>query len=448
MGKTPTTSLSYSPAPPTPNPRHLDVSRLVTLPPPYPRHHPAVNNNHPDLTAIRTSVRALSDFTEVEATKQRFVVTEKQMLEAETAAASKRRQSLRTNIQREIEAGSMSYADAAKAEADFTHSEADATKQSSKASFELFQTSVVAPLNDLLMERVHRSSTLFSQLRSQLFVDAQATDPNATQEEGDEQPELLEKLTLLKWIFEAREQLHREIYDILSDRNDRYRDMVIIPYRLSGNMDKVANAERFFADDAAKRQLEYDNDVLARTTEFMDIVETNVVQGVEVQLSAFWDIAPSLRSLAEKIPRVITDEFRVQIPGDEYDENPGYYEHPLQYLYSLLEHGQKSTYQFIESQINLLCLLHEVKSAVTAASCRARETERIKNGEEKDIVAAEARSKKESEDLKLTDDLKEKVRCVEELWESALGGEIEGVKGRVKEFLVREGGWEGMEEGA
>jgi len=37
--------------------------------------------------------------------------------------------------------------------------------------------------------------------------------------------------------------------------------------------------------------------------------------------------------------------------------------------------------------------------------------------------------------------LKEKVRCVEELWSSGLGTELKGVKERIVTFLVEQGGW-------
>lgn len=353
---------------------------------------------------------------------------------------------MRSSIQRSIESGSMTYASAAQVEADFTASEAEKTKEASKLSFELFQAQVVIPLNDLLMDRVHRSTELFTQLRSKLFVDAQEQSPNLTQEEGDEQPELLEKLTLLKWIFEARESLHRELFDLLSDRNDRYKEMVITPYRLASNTAKIENAETFFAEDAGKRKLAFEQEVLKRTEEFLDIIEENVVRGVEVQLSAFWDIAPNLRSITDKIPpSPMLKTFHIQIPNSEYEENPSYYEYPLQYLYSLLRHCEKSTYQFIESQTNLLCLLHEVKSGVTVANCRLMRTQRVQQGEDAALVDAELGEVEKDEGGRLTDDLKEKVRCVEELWSSALGEELSGVKERIARFLVERGGWEDEE---
>ncbi|CAG8956444.1 hypothetical protein HYFRA_00003828 [Hymenoscyphus fraxineus] len=435
---------TFSPAILTPNPNHLDVSRLVTLPPPYPRHHPAVNNNHPDLTSIRTTVRTLSDFTEVEATKTRFLQSSAQIRVDNATATSKRRNSLRSNIQREIASGTMSYADAASLEQTAAQTEQDRQKEASKAEFELFQSQVVMPLNDLLMDRVVRATELFEKLRSKLFVDAQEQSPNYPQEEGDEQPELLEKLTLLKWIFEAREGLQKELFDLLSDRNDRYRDMVIMPYRLSGNTAKVTHAEEFFSSDALKRKLEFQEQVLKRSEEFMDIIEENVVRGVEVQLSAFWDIAPNLARICDRIPEneASLKDFHIQIPPQEYEENLSYYDFPMLYLYSLLGHCEKSTYQFIESQTNLLCLLHEVKSGVAGANCRLMKEQRVVQGEDQSKVEEELREVEREEEGRLTDDLKEKVRCVEELWGSALGDQVKGVRGRIKGFLIREGGWD------
>ncbi|KAK2597919.1 hypothetical protein N8I77_012671 [Diaporthe amygdali] len=443
--------------PNTPNPNYTDISRLITLPPPYPRHHPAVNNNHPDLTDIRASVRALSDLAEVEATKDRFNRDSRTLREEGEVAANKRRQALRANLQQEVGLGRMTYNEAAAIDADSNESEKQATKDLEKKDFDRFQTAVVVPLNDLLTSRITKATQLFDELRSRLFVETQEPNPNMPQEEGDEHPELLEKLTLLKWIFEARELLHRAVYDLLSDRNDRYREMVIMPYRLAGNEEKMAHASAFFAEDAGKRALAFASEVLQRTSEFHDVVEKNVVRGVEVQLSAFWDIAPPLCRLLDRVPLgpgpggVVDDDeaaewdgrtladFRIQIPQAEIVENPSYVDHPLQYFFSLLLHSEKSTYQFIESQTNLFCLLHEVKEAVVAAQARVME----EDGRSKD----EIEGMKRHEGRRLTNDLQEKVRTVQEQWKSALGDRVTHVKERVGGWLLETGGWdESLEE--
>ncbi|SPQ23287.1 c8863993-2c4a-42fc-b28b-7164c0d5ba6c [Thermothielavioides terrestris] len=433
-------SSSVPSAPTTPNPDHLDVSRLVTLPPPYPRHHPAVNNNHPELAQTRSAVRAISDMSEIDGIKERFKQGSAQLRAEAADTAKKRRQALRQHLQEEIASGAIGYAEAAAIEADAKAEEHAALKELEKKDFETFQTAVVMPVNEILQTRIGKATELFSSLRSRLFDETHESNPNLPQEEGDEQPELLEKLTLLKWIFEAREALHRGLYDLLTDRNDRYRDMVLVPYRLAGQADKVASAEAFFAEDGAQRALAFAEEALRRTQEFRDVVEETVARGVEVQLNAFWDIAPPLKRLLDKIPAGDLDGFSVQIPAAEYAENPAYHDHPLQYLFSLLLHAEKSTYQFIESQTNLLCLLHEVREACVSARARVMEADGRDPARIEEMKAEEGR--------RLTDDLKEKVRVVQDQWNSALGETVGSVKERVGGWLLETGGWdESFEEG-
>ncbi|KAK4147403.1 uncharacterized protein C8A04DRAFT_8956 [Dichotomopilus funicola] len=438
-------SFASSSAPTTPNPNHLDVSRLVTLPPPYPRHHPAVNNNHPELAQTRGEVRVISDMGEIDSLKEQFKQTTAKMRSDAADAAKQRGQALRQHLQQQISSGAMGYAEAAAMEASAKTDEHTAQKDLEKKTFDTFQTAVVMPVNEILQSRITNATALFQSLRSRLFDETHESNPNLPQEEGDEQPELLEKLTLLKWIFEARESLHRCLYDLLSDRNDRYRDMVLLPYRLAGDaaqQDKLTSAEAFFVQDAAKRALAFAEESLQRTQEFRDVVEETVGRGVEVQLNAFWDIAPDLKRVLDKIPTgdVSLEEFQVQIPAAEYAENPSYLEHPLQYLFSLLLHAEKSTYQFIESQTNLLCLLHEVKEACVLARAKVMEMERDPKEEVEKMKAAEGR--------RLTEDLKERVRVVQDQWRSALGETVGHVKERVGGWLLETGGWdESFEEG-
>ncbi|CRK12641.1 hypothetical protein BN1708_017156, partial [Verticillium longisporum] len=119
----------------------------------------------------------------------------------------------------------MSFAEASAIEQDSNESEREGLKDLEKADFEHFQSQVVIPLNELLTGRIAKANALFDGLASRLFDDVESA-ADMPQEEGDDKPELLEKLTLLKWIFEASEVLHRANYDLLSDRNDRYRDVV------------------------------------------------------------------------------------------------------------------------------------------------------------------------------------------------------------------------------
>lgn len=426
------------------DPRKLDVSRLVTLPPPYPRHHPAVNNHHPDLASLRTAVRGLSDMHPISEAKQAF---DNERGDGKTEQ-EKQRQKRLDEVRHLVDNGRMSYAEAAKVEEAERHKTAEALK----AELDAFQAEVLKPLQALLSQRIVTATASFEELKAQLI------EVNPV-EEGDEKPELLEKLTLLKWLFEAGEQLHRELYELSSAGNERYHKVVAAPYN---DQEKLREVHAFFEKDERERRVRFEKEALARLEAFMEIVEGSVTKGVEVQLSTFWDIAPPL---VEVIQRVNVES------GVQADAE---YEFSQQYLWEVLSHAEKSAYQFIESQINLLCLLHEVKSAMTKQACKVMVAERRMAGQAPSSRAA-ARDQLSSsnadadnndeggrddddddddymadtlraEEERLTADLKEKVRTVEKQWHEAMGQVVEPLKARVREWLQAHGGWELCEE--
>ena len=427
--------------PNTPESYKLDISRLVTLPPPYPRHHPAVNNNHPELASIRTNLRLLNDREGLEHIKQSYRERLADTSRRERDAIENRRLHLRSRIQDQIREGIMSFAQAAKAEADFEASESRGSSERAQADYQIFEKEVFNPLHALYSENILKATTSIDHLKSSLFKDAQSSDPTTTQVEGDEQPELLEKLTLLKWFFEVREQLHVEFFELEGERSEQYKNVVVVPYRLASNEEKVHEAEQFFYNDRRERKLDFEKQTICRFEEFLSAIEENVTRGVEDQLSAFWDIAPGLLATVQKVPQDLAG-LDVLIPSQEYVENPSYYKFPTQYLYSLLAHAEKSTYQFIESQTNLLCLLHEVKNCVMIAGSRLLEMQRQLEGEDYGSVDREMKAVRNLEERRLTDDLKEKVALVEGQWGEALGKGLEDCKDRVKLFLAEQGGWD------
>lgn len=427
--------------PSKPDPRKLDVSRLVTLPPSYPRHHPAVNNSHPDLTTIRTSLRTISNLEHVKNTKETFAAKIEARKEQENSSMSERRAELRYNIQDNVRTGVMTFADAAKAEAEFDAREHQRAQNVVQWVFDIFQTEVANPLHAMFCERITKVTASMEHIKGRLSSEAQETNPNQTQEEGDEKPELLEMLTLLKWLFEAREQLHKELYDLEDERNDLYRDIIVLPYVQLKNDQKVKEAISFFQRDAQDRKVAFEKDVQKRYEDLMTVIEQNVTRGVEAQLSAFWDIAPGLLAIVQQVPQRL-QRFEVLVPQQEYEETPSYHDYPLQYLYSVLAHAGRSAYQFIESQINLLCLLHEVKTGVMTAGSRLLETQRLLEGEDLAGVDREMKAIRVDEERRLTDDLKEKVGLVESQWNEALGQGLEETKMRVEDYLTEQGGWD------
>ncbi|EER23539.1 hypothetical protein CPC735_049090 [Coccidioides posadasii C735 delta SOWgp] len=421
----------------------LDISRLITLPPPYPRHYPGVNNNHPDLGFYRTTVRSVTELSELREAYQNHETKFQKLREDHQRKVKEERQDFRFRVNQAIEEGTISYADAADAEAGRKAKENEAEKKLAQKEFDSYQEEVLRPMQSVLKDRIGAVSACLNELQEKLFDSTNDESPNQTQEEGDERPELLEKLTQLKWLFEAREQLHREEYDLLSKCNEKFRAVVSLPYKQSNNREKLKETDNFFIQDGQNREATFASETLQRFENFMSVIEANVSRGVETQLGAFWDIAPSLLALVQKIPDDLGG-FSVKIPQKEYKENPSYYQYPLQYLYTLVSHAEKATYQFIESQTNLLCLLHEVKSGLVSSNCKSMEIQRINSGEPAEIVTSEMQESLAEEERILTADLKEKVGMVEGQWHEALGSQLENVKGRVQKWLEEEGGWEGI----
>ncbi|QIW99196.1 hypothetical protein AMS68_004714 [Peltaster fructicola] len=407
--------------PHTNTPDQMDLSRLVTLPPPYPRHHPAINNNHPSLAGLRNEHRQLANNEEVQRIRDAFIDQDWARRRAHQEEAKKRRTKMRQSTQEKLNEGDITFAEAAQAEAKFEEDEVERSKTNARALFDAFEASVSHPLNTLITKKLADAEKCMMDLQSALARNNESSDPNRAQEEGDEHPERLEKLTLLRWLFDAREVLHKEMFDLHAQRAEKY--------------------------DGRQRTITFYKESLKRCELFLAQIEGNVNSGVEDQVSAFWDIAPALKELVQQIPGVIEDgeehlqlldHFRFFVPPQEIQENPAYRRYPGQYLYSVLSHAEKSTYQFIESQVNLWCMLHAVREMTAEASLKVIELE-TGNGAE---LAGEISQAKSAEERRMTADLQEKVGEVERQWKEALGTQLEDVRAGVKQWLEATGGWE------
>lgn len=420
----------------------LDISRFITLPPPYPRHYPAVNNNHPTLSSYRNAVRKLSDLSEIDQLRTRHSLRVETLREEHKQKIAESQKAFKTNIQVQVAEGSITYAEAAEAEAALRIEEHAAEKACLQAEFDALQNMVVNPMHDMLNDRASQLTTHINELSEKLVAEMHALDLDRPQQEGDAMPETLEYLTQLKWLFDSRENIHKEIFHLLNQRNDKYKAIVLLPYHQAGNVDKIRDTEDFFARDSLQRRKEFEEESLKRYQAFVQLVAENVGQEVELQSSAFWDIAPGLLDLVQRIPGEMDHLSPIAIPEAEYSENPVYHEYPQQYLYSLLDHAEKSTYQFIESQINLHCLLHEVKGALLMAECRVAEAGRARDELDGPVSGTDPKELRRERAESATAELKQQVTMIEEQWLDALGNALQSKKRQVRSFLEAVGGWD------
>jgi hypothetical protein len=434
-----------------PNSALLDISRFITLPPPYPRHYPAVNNCHPDLANYRLTVRSLSDLSEVKNRKARHLLQAEALRKEHKQKTAEARQQFKTSIQTQVMEGTITYAEAAEAEEALRQDEFQAEKEMLQGDFDTLQDVVIKPLHDLLSDRLVQLSSNIGELTEKLRAEAAHASRDRPQQEGDDTPELLEYLTQLKWLFETREQTHKEVFDLLTERNEKYKEIVLLPYRQANNSEKVRDTESFFSQDRIDRHKAHCVEALIRHKEFHETIEEHVTMGVQLQSSAFWDIAPSLLEVLQKMPDNIDELKHIAIPENEYLENPSYFRFPQQYLYTLLDHAEKSTYQFIEGQVNLHCLLHEVKSSLLLSQCREMEcksnTAAILQSPKTGTSPNTAQYRSKEEAL-LTNELKQKVGITDQQWLEGLGSKLQDMRERVKKYLEEQGVWEEMMEHA
>lgn len=431
------------------SPQAVDISRFITLPPPYPRHYPAVNNSHPKLAASRNLVRTLSDLTELEDRRSRHNVSVEALRVEQKRKVREAQHTFKANIHAQIAEGSITYAEAAEAEQALKLEENRQEKVCLQAEFDTLQDVMINPMHDMLNARVEQLNAGIVELTEKLVAETQAQNLDRPQQEGDAMPEILEYLTQLKWLFETREHAHQEIFNLLSDRNEKYKAIVLLPYHQVSHLEKIRDTEEFFHRDSLQRKRLFRDESVARYQTLCQLVSQHVAQEVELQSSAFWDIAPSILDLIQRLPDGDIPAGALVIPQAEYEENPSYVEFPQQYLYTLLDHAEKSTYQFIESQINLNCLLHEVKLGVLKARCRAAEASRAQNDiNNPDLPTEDPRETRDKEEAEATAELKQQVTMIEEQWLESLGSALSGKKAQVKDDLEVLGGWDELIQAA
>ncbi|KAL7266400.1 hypothetical protein RUND412_011055 [Rhizina undulata] len=380
----------------------LDIAPLLTLVP-GPKEYPAVNNAHPTLAVFRNLVRTLNDLTPMTTLKSNFTTNSNAAKESASLESLKRRNAHLESVSRLLREGKIGYDQLNALNSRLECRENEFLLQVLRREFEQYQKEVVDPAHTDLTERINAASAAYADLEREI-VESQRNPPRREQE-GEEVPELLEKLTCLKWLFEVREQLHREIFELLSDRNSRYRTLVLTPHFQAQQAEKIREKSLLLDRESAGFKLTTARESLKRYKAFLNTIEANVTKGVEAQMSSFWDMAPLLSECCEKIPNDLTNVVPL-VPPEEFHDNPQWLRQPLGYLEAKLSAAEKGSWGFVEVQTNLLCLLHEVKTACAGARWRLVEAEGDVEGREDAGFKEECDRGRQEEEGKLTEDLK------------------------------------------
>lgn len=401
----------------------LDIAPLLTLLPTWPREHPAVNNSHPRLDVFRDLVRTLNDLSQLSALQAQFREEAEQAQEAHGTQSQRRRISQAERIQGLYSRGDLHYDEMERLNLDFEREESRMRQEAAEAEFKAFDGDVVTPAHRDLHERITAATAAYADLVT--LVKARSPGRAGADSDADAQPELLEYLTALKWIFDVRETLHQQVFELLAQRNDRYRSLVLAPLREARNSrdsldardpqgGRLETTTQFFAQDAAARRAEFDGAKVARCEQFMDFVEEQCSLGVEEARSRFWETAPLVMECLEKIPASLENVVPI-VPPEEAVEHPEWVAQPMRYLERKVAETEGAMRGLgVEEGEGLLCLLHGVKTALSRARGEGAEQERL-----------------------LTEDLKEKVGMIEDEWTEGLGRILERVRTHVEYEMER-----------
>ncbi|KAI5853794.1 hypothetical protein BZA05DRAFT_417889 [Tricharina praecox] len=390
----------------------LDIAPLLTLLPVWPREYPAINNCHPRLDVFRDLVRTLNDLTMLKDLQQRFAEKTGKTKDSFVTESQRRRISQAERIQRLYSRGDLHYDEMERLNLDFEREETKINHEAEEEDFKAFDVEVVTPAHRDLHERINAATAAYSDLIALI----KARNPNLAAD-SEEQPELLEYLTALKWIFDVRETLHQSVFEMLTERNERYKSLTLGPLRTARDQSRFQSTSAFFTQDAATRLAEFNKQKILRHEQFMDFTENQVTLGVEEARSRFWEVAPLVMECLEKIPDNLENVVPI-IPPEESSEHPEWVQQPMRYLERKIAETEGAMRGLgVEEGEGLLCLLHGVKSALTRARAEA-------------VHGDDGRR----EERRLTEDLKEKVGMIEDEWREGLGGILE----RIKEDVERE----------
>lgn len=383
----------------------LDIAPLLTLLPSWPREYPAINNCHPRLDVFRDLVRTLNDLSPLTTLQTRFAESTGKSKEIFLEESERRRISQAERIQGLYSRGDLNYDEMERLNLDFEREEGKIHCESEEEDFKSFDAEVVTPAHRDLHERITAAGAAYADLVNLIKV----RKPMVSEEEG---PELLEYLTALKWIFDIRETLHQHVFEMLSQRNERYKSLIIAPLRHARDQGRLHSTTAFFAQDSATRLSEFNKSKVVRHEKFMEIIEEQVMLGVEEARSKFWETAPLVMECLEKIP-VSLGEVVPIVPPEESVKHPEWIEQPMRYLERKIAVTEGAMRGLgVEEGEGLLCLLHGVKSALA----RAKSAVMDDGGRE---------------ERRLTEDLKEKVGMIEEEWREGLGMILERVRRNV-----------------
>ena len=254
-----------------------------------------------------------------------------------------------------------------------------------------------------------------------------------------EKPELLDKLTLCKWLFKARENLRLETYQLLDEWNGCYRNLELPLYQHTSDQVNIHDTEAAFAKDAAAWDTALGHAFLSCHFLFVNPSKPMLPVGWKLRVGLSGMLQRIFFSSVAKFLRTTFTASTCWSYKRKWKKIRCMKYIPWSYFWDVLSHAAANSRQLIGSQISSWSLLHEIKEGMKGVRLKFGGTEQFP-----DQTTSRSKSWKEYYLTRVW----EKVAIVEGGWVEGLvrGAAFGKIKIKFKECLTGNGRLDGTDD--
>lgn len=187
----------------------------------------------------------------------------------------------------------ISYADIAVIEDEFKERELKLKAEEDRDEYKSYVEAVFDPVYNGLQEQIKELMELYIEVESLLSVAVSGRQGF----EGSDAPLTETCLKLMEDLFEEIEQRHEKVDASVAERDKRYKKTEIQPLYAAGNITKMKQVEKHFADAEKDAALRARDEKAARVEDFVRMVESTVIAAVGVEQQEIQDIIEATRDL-------------------------------------------------------------------------------------------------------------------------------------------------------
>jgi hypothetical protein len=187
----------------------------------------------------------------------------------------------------------ISYADIAVIEDEFKERELKLKAEEDRDEYKSYVEAVFDPVYNGLQEQIKELMELYIEVESLLSVAVSGRQGF----EGSDAPLTETCLKLMEDLFEEIEQRHEKVDASVAERDKRYKKTEIQPLYAAGNITKMKQVEKHFANAEKDAALRARDEKAARVEDFVRMVESTVIAAVGVEQQEIQDIIEATRDL-------------------------------------------------------------------------------------------------------------------------------------------------------